>query len=417
MNRSHLLQVNSKNPFPLPDKSVHQIVTSPPYYAQRDYGFEEQIGQEKTPEEFIESLMVVFRECWRVLRDDGTLWVNIADTYMGSGGQHKPHHAGKHEYRFGATENKGNGPMGTQRKIAGYKNKDIVGIPWMLAFALRSEGWFLRAPIIWYKANMMPETAKDRPTRDYENIFLLSKSRFYFYDWFNMMEPVTGNTHSKGVKLDPPKKNEGRHIGWDKSTAGIPDMRMGRTVWKIKAKPYKGAHFATFPPALPEKCIKGGSSEKGVCPECGAPWVRIVESGGGALGEGWNDHKEDTVVGNRGNSKMKGGNGYYRKTVGWEPSCDCCEICNTFMSIHDHVPYDPVPATILDPFGGSGTTAQVADNMGRRGIAFELSWKYLQTARKRLNLEDLELWESGKGINGDSDLDDLPLFKDMQEKQ
>ena len=241
-----------------PRGSAQMCVTSPPYYGLRDYGGEtDQIGQEDTPEQFVDNLVSVFREVRDVLKDDCTLWVNIGDSYYnyrpGTGGLPKQ------------TVSKTSQDLPTQcnrraNKLDGLKEKDLIGIPWMLAFALRADGWYLRQDIIWHKPNPMPESVKDRCTKSHEYIFLLSKQRKYYYDNEAIKEPVkqdwgkrdrtTGKYHNPGTGLQP-------HSGLTKSY----ERKNKRDVWSITNKPYKGAHFACFPPDLIEPCILAGSKK------------------------------------------------------------------------------------------------------------------------------------------------------------
>ena len=232
----------------LPSESVHCAVTSPPYYALRDYGLTMQIGREDTPEEYIERLTEVFRELRRVLRPDGTLWLNIADTYCG-------------------TQQKGN-----------CKQKDLIGIPWLLAFSLRSDGWYLRSDIIWQKENPMPESCKDRPTRCYEHIFLLTKEKKYYYDAAAIAEPISPKTAARyrmgrsiNSKYAAEVPGQGKVQGLNKARRGgyyddalMPTTRNRRDVWTINTVPYKGGHFAAFPPKLAETCILAGCPRGGV---------------------------------------------------------------------------------------------------------------------------------------------------------
>ena len=241
-----------------PRKSAQMCVTSPPYYGLRDYGGEtDQIGQEDTPEQFIDNLVSVFREVRDVLKDDGVLWLNIGDSYYnyrpGTGGLPKQ------------SVSKTNQDLPTQcnrraNKLDGLKEKDLIGIPWMLAFALRADGWYLRQDIIWHKPNPMPESVKDRCTKSHEYIFLLSKNKKYYYDNEAIKEPVKqdwgtrdrtkGKYHNPGTGLAP-------HSGLSKSY----DRKNKRSVWSVTNKPYKGAHFACFPPDLIEPCILAGSKK------------------------------------------------------------------------------------------------------------------------------------------------------------
>lgn len=250
----------------LPGKSVQCCVTSPPYYGLRDYGHDGQIGLEATPEEYVAQLVDVFRCVRNVLKDDGTLWVNLGDSYNGSGGpggwaDNKQTDAFKGEFR------KYNNP---NRDVKGLKPKDLIGIPWMVAFALRADGWFLRADIIWDKPSVMPESVKDRPTKSHEYIFLLSKSREYFYDSDAIREEAS---ESSLARINQPN--------FANQTGGPKDYRNGinpnrsmrqtvenfaknpgrnkRSVWRVATRPYSGAHFATYPPELIEPCILAGS--------------------------------------------------------------------------------------------------------------------------------------------------------------
>jgi DNA modification methylase len=292
----------------LPAGSVQTCVTSPPYWGLRDYGtakweggdpacdhshkrggngdasakqvssegtqmyqyrgvcpkcgavrVDEQIGMEETPEEFVNHLVLVFREVWRVLKDDGTLWLNLGDSYAGSGGPGSQYDnkAGKSfrgEFRKYENANK---------KVAGLKPKDLVGIPWMVAFALRADGWYLRSDIIWNKPNPMPESVTDRPTKSHEYIFLLSKSPKYFYDAEAVKEPAVTdnpdvNSFSRRVNESPPPGKMNQHRP-DRADVAYTGTRNKRTVWTVTPKPYRGAHFATFPPDLIEPCILAGS--------------------------------------------------------------------------------------------------------------------------------------------------------------
>ena len=242
------------------DEQARTCVTSPPYYGLRNYGNEEnQIGQENTPEEFIAQVVNVFKEVRNVLTDDGTLWVNLGDSYY----NYRP---GKGQSYPKQSVSKTNQDLPTQcnkrgNKLEGLKEKDLIGIPWMFAFAMRSDGWYLRQDIIWHKPNPMPESVKDRCTKSHEYIFLLSKNKKYYYDNEAIKEPVKkdwgtrdrtqGKYHNPGSGLVP-------HSGLSKSY----DRKNKRDVWSITNKPYKGSHFAVFPPDLITPCILAGS-EKG----------------------------------------------------------------------------------------------------------------------------------------------------------
>jgi DNA modification methylase len=274
----------------LPDQSVHTCVTSPPYFGLRDYGMAGQIGLEDTPDTFVARLVEVFREVRRVLRDDGTLWLNLGDTYARNPakGQHKPGDSGKQAYIY----DNGGGRASSTANVD-LPEKNLLGIPWRVAFALQADGWYLRQDIIWHKLNPMPESVTDRCTKAHEYVFMLSKSARYFFDADAIKEPAvkgaSGSTFHKGKtgvhQADRSSKNERIEDG----------TRNRRSVWTVASKPFKGAHFATFPPDLIEPCILAGS---------------------------------------------------------------------------------PVGGTVLDPFGGSGTTAGVAMRNGRSAILCELNPEY-----------------------------------------
>ena len=236
------------------DEKARMCVTSPPYYGLRDYGGENnQIGQEQTPEEYVEEMVKVFRLVRDNLTDDGTLWLNIGDSYYN---YRKDGCIPKQTF----SNSRQDLPVTTPRrsnKLQGYKDKDLIGIPWMLAFALRADGWYLRQDIIWHKPNPMPESVKDRCTKSHEYIFLLSKNKNYYYNNEAIKEPAKdwgtrnrtkGKYHNEGTGLQP-------HSGLTKSYP----KKNKRSVWSVTTKPFKGAHFAVFPPELIEPCIKAGS--------------------------------------------------------------------------------------------------------------------------------------------------------------
>ena len=240
-----------------PRGSAQMCVTSPPYYGLRDYGGEDnQIGMEQSPEDYVNEMVQVFREVRDVLADDGVLWLNIGDSYYNyrSDGNYPKQSVSKTRQDLPqSTPVRGN-------KLKGLKEKDLIGIPWMLAFALRADGWYLRQDIIWHKPNPMPESVKDRCTKSHEYIFLLSKNQNYYYDNEAIKEPVKqdwgtrdrtkGKYHNPGTGLQP-------HSGLTKSY----DRKNKRSVWTVNKKPYKGAHFATYPEELIEPCILAGSRE------------------------------------------------------------------------------------------------------------------------------------------------------------
>jgi DNA modification methylase len=416
----------------LPEQSVQCVVTSPPYWGLRDYGTEGQIGLEKTPEEYTQKMVEVFREVKRVLRDDGTLWLNLGDSYSGSWGDsgHRPERDGvEGEQRDKNSEwFARNGHPQVKKpvtvSIPGLKPKDLVGIPWRVAFALQADGWYLRSDIIWSKPNPMPESVTDRPTKAHEYVFLLSKKAKYYYDADAVREPhVTQENRPDGIirnrlfeydskenQLRPlkPKKQDqtgnptytgfnaryqekmarnGTNIPGHSGNYNAdgecllnPNGRNRRTVWEIATQPTPEAHFATFPEALVEPCIKAGTSERGCCPVCGSPWERVIEK------ESLQNQKEWTGN-NRKNGCIAGGGHEGRtgqwectsQTTGWKATCRCWAKNGR---------NDTVPCVVLDPFGGSGTTGLVARNLKRDCILIELNPAYVKIMKKKLRLNE-----------------------------
>lgn len=259
----------------LGDSTVQCCVTSPPYWNMRDYGVEGQLGQEDSPEEYVEHMVSVFREVRRVLRKDGTLWLNLGDTYAGSGKRRwikdgKPYAEGKQ------ATNKGS--VGVPVGECGIRRKNLVGIPWRVAFSLQADGWNLRQDIIWAKPNPMPESVKDRCTRSHEYLFLLTKSDRYYYDNRAILEPYVSapepprDKASENYNQNVPIFSDGKRSYYTQGG------RNKRDVWTIPLKPYGGAHFAAFPEALVEPCVLAGSRESDLVmdPFCGAGTVGVV---------------------------------------------------------------------------------------------------------------------------------------------
>lgn len=317
----------------IPDESIQCVVTSPPYWGLRDYGTgSKQIGHEKKPEDFVLKLVQVFREVRRVLKSDGTLWLNLGDSYYNHFGGGSPSMT---TGNAGAVKARG---RNNKPKHDLFKIKDLIGIPWRVALALQADGWYLRQDIIWSKPNPMPESVTDRCTKSHEYIFLLTKSANYFYNADAIKEPITDSTairllqnidQQKGSSRVPCKTNGnmkacGRkafdasmggggstfvgHSGYKKSdgSSSLSATRNKRSVWNIATKPYKGAHFATFPMEIPKICILAGTK------------------GGGDI--------------------------------------------------------------VLDPFSGSGTTGEVATGLGRNYLGLDLNIEYLELAKKRIGL-------------------------------
>jgi DNA modification methylase len=423
----------------IPDGSVQTCVTSPPYWGLRDYGtgeweggdpfcdhkkdeaylisrnvqsstlgggkdtqknssrsgeehntchkcgaqrIDNQIGLEKTPQEYVEKIVAVFREVKRVLRDDGVIWINLGDSYTGSGKGGNPE-AGKQ------ATNKGSQTVGVlygktgerQREVAqtnvtrnydAIPPKNLVGIPWRVAFALQDDGWILRSEIIWSKPNPMPESVEDRPTKAHEQIFLLSKSPRYFYDAEAIKEDSVYQEGEGGHQRfgNPGGKAEieyGQQVSgeiWNSN-----GKRNKRSVWEVVTQPYPESHFATFPEALIEPCILAGTSEHGACPECGSPWKRttkIVSRNGTKVAGIGVDCEEGT--------KGRAGD-VVHETVGWEPTCKC--VSDKQLK----------PCLVLDPFCGSGTTGVVSLRYHRDFVGCELNPEYASMAERRIGNE------------------------------
>ena len=416
----------------LPDESVHAIACSPPFYGLRDYGtgrweggdegcdharptttynqnfnerwgqgsgkrrqetksqgqyggicpkcgarrIDQQIGLEETPELWAARLVEVFREARRVLRGDGTLWVECGDGYAANRsyqGSQSIHQA--HDY----------GSANAQRVPFGYKAKDLFGTPFLLAFALRADGWYWRDCIIWERPNPMPESVRDRTTKSHSYVLVFSKRPRYFWDAEAIAEPAAWERW--GDQTVPKYEGTETATGWmeprskEELQNGRP-TKNARSVWRINTEGFSESHFAVWPPKLAAKIIKCATSERGVCPECGAPWVREVKrdrrhANGDAPSPTWaNDGMVRLTASGRRNDVST-----HVTTLGWSPSCD-----------HDR---EPVPATILDCFGGSGTTALVARKLGRHSILIELSEEYVAMAARRL--QQLSLLAEAQG--------------------
>jgi len=347
----------------LPDGYAQCCVTSPPYWGLRDYGIRGQLGLEQTPEEYVARMVAVFRAVRRVLRDDGTLWLNLGDSYAastkGAGGDGKQHTNAGSVHRERAWSIPPN-----------LKPKDLVGIPWRVAFALQADGWYLRSDIIWHKPNPMPESVTDRPTKAHEYVFLLSKSARYFYDADAVREASEQPNRMRADEVGGASHVErGQHSKGGTFTGS--QSRNRRSVWTVATQPYSGAHFATFPPKLIEPCIMAGTSERGCCAECGAPMVREVDAEhygrpaeklyGGTLGH--------NPTGKVPGSNTRGCPDRNKRTTGWHPSCSCDA--------------GTVGCIVIDPFLGSGTTGQVAEQLGRRWWGCELNPDYEPLIRER----------------------------------
>jgi DNA modification methylase len=334
------------------------------------------LGLEPTYQLYVDHLVEVLREVRRVLRPDGTLWLNLGDCYATGGGKANKAGGGRQGERWPGVATQPN-----RMPQPGLKPKDLVGIPWRVAFALQDDGWWLRRDNVWHKPNPMPESTTDRCTSSHEYLFHLTKAARYFYDAEAVKEDAVsdhpaGNKNGfvgrqGGAAFHVKSGGIGNPVAW----SDVGGKRNKRSVWTIATSPFPEAHFATFPPALVEPCILAGTSAKGVCPKCGAPWVRVVEK---QFRGSYSDHSADLTAGmSQPSPNNLRGNKFYEgyvppKTIGWRPSCSCNAG-------------DPIPATVLDPFLGAGTTALVADRLGRDCIGIELSPAYAAMAKRRIS--------------------------------
>jgi DNA modification methylase len=439
----------------LPDASVQMILTSPPFFSLRDYGtarwvggdadcdhavrdkrwctaksgleggkqttghqqegyryfchrcgahrVDRQIGLEESPEAWVDRLVPVFREARRVLRPDGVCWIEVGDSYAGGG-------RGGHTGSLDGSPPQGDADYPRVAVSAGYKPKDLIGAPWMLAFALREDGWYLRADVIWERPNPMPESMSDRPTKAHSYVFLLSKRPTYFYDADAIREE--GKDWTKGV---PDAGTLTTDNGGRKDDAVSPG-RNARTVWTIVTEPTGFKHFATMPTDLAVRCVAAGTSERGCCPHCGAPWERCVfregESVAQRMARATKAYSGHMPRGDGGSLQRNGARvgepgGRPATMLGWRPTCrhyddDYARLPRASnrrkreqrersgnwwrraLRRPGGVGWPTTPCVVLDPFMGSGTTALVARNMGRHAVGVELSEEYLGIARERL---------------------------------
>jgi DNA modification methylase len=367
----------------IPDNEVQSIITSPPYWGLRNYHVDGQLGQEKTPEEYVENLVKVFREAKRVLRDDGTLWLNLGDSYA-SGGMSNP----SSKSTLGGGKDLGAADYSITRKVPnGLKPKDLVGIPWLVAFALRADGWYLRMDVVWEKRNAMPESVKDRPTKAHEYVFLMSKSERYFYDHEAIKEPAICADSGRESRQRGEFGGKTKALKGREAFRAICATRNKRSVWTVSTKPFPGAHFATFPPDLIRPMILASTSEYGACGSCGAPAKRVIELGepdldwqracggdkeGKYAGQAQKDYaREGAENASEVKARILAGM-RERRTVGWEPTCNCgCD------------PENIIPCVVLDPFGGAGTVSLVAKELLRDSIYIDIKPEYLQMAVER----------------------------------
>ncbi len=385
----------------LPADSVHCVVTSPPYFGLRSYlpdGHPDkalEIGLEGTLAGYVAGMVEVFRAVRRVLRPDGTLWLNLGDSYAGSWGaqSHRVTDSADPSWHGNQIRNHPKRAKNTGSiRDAGLKPKDLMMVPARVALALQADGWWLRSDVIWDKPTPMPESCTDRPTSSHEHVFLLTKAASYFYDAHAIREDATGNAHPRGKGVHP-KANDGLGIKQNSSfSAAVTQTvshRNARNVWRVGSSPFPSAHFATMPAALAERCIKAGTSEAGCCPACGGPWERVVERGepdlerqraaGGDAGGGYagQSRKGHAAAGVQDASAVKArvlAGMVQKRTVGWKPTCDCPE-------------HQPIPCLVLDPFGGAGTTGLAADRLGRDAVLVELYDKFVAMAADRIHAD------------------------------
>ena len=333
---------------------------------------DQQLGLEDTPEEYISKLVKGFRLVRELLTDDGTLWVNIGDTYSsssmsGTGSTSRVIHSAMQDKQFWLP------PRTTPGFKPKFKPKQLLGIPWRLAFALQADMWWLRQDIIWHKLNTMPESVEDRCVKSHEYVFLLSKSANYFFDHIAIQEPGSGQKSGNVTSKYPSKDIHFRtKQGLIALSNEVWKMRNKRSVWTINPEPFKESHFAVFPTQLVEPPILAGTSAHGHCPECGKGWQRTVEK----EKRNYTPHTMTEYQVHKLKFKGGGDQGKYlgprkRKEKGWEPSCDCNAG-------------DPVPGVVLDPFSGSGTVGVVAWKHHRHSVLIELNSDYVEMARKRL---------------------------------
>jgi DNA modification methylase len=357
----------------LPDESVHCVVTSPPYFGLRDYGIAGQIGLESSPNAYVAEMMTVFREVRRVLRLDGTLWLNLGDSYAtgaGSGRSMGGNVFGKQNQIIDQGD-----PICQPNRmpLPGLKSKDLIGIPWRVAFALQTDGWWLRQDIIWAKPNPMPESVTDRCTKAHEYLFLLSKNERYFYDAeaLKTKSDYAGAIAGRGPHSLSRRSADG--LGINRSGNAVeggfcisPEMANKRSVWEVPTMAFPEAHFATFPSALVEPCIKAGTSEKGCCAKCGAPWIRDMERT-----VIWPEKRNGKLDNNDRYDKGKACNAERSSiTKDWKSSCSCNAA--------------PIACIVLDPFAGAGTVGLVADRLQRSAVLIELNPQYAAMARRRI---------------------------------
>lgn len=421
------------------------IASSPPYWMLRDYGVPGQLGQEPLHDClawakggrpcagcFVCAIRMIAAEAGRVLRNDGTLWLNLGDSYVSTGGGMQGE-TGQRQGRANTThQRRGIAP-------AGLPAKNLVGVPWRVALALQADGWILRSEIVWRKTNAMPASVTDRPTSSHEHIFLLARAEHYFYDADAVRTPYKDTTLGRLSRSSPliggTKSGEygnRTYSGspWSGESGGGANLR---DVWDIPTQSYPGNHFAAWPEALVEIMVRAGTSERGVCTSCAAPFVRVVKRGKAQASKS-NPNEVLPYSAESGHLNGTGATTLHkqrpRRTLGWRPSCGCydapawphktgvkldqlddeqAEAAGPLLAIYAALPTNP--AVVLDPFAGSGTTGLVARRLGRRAILCDLNHQYLlEEAGNRLGLHDLVAWQHGRGVQAEGELAGLPLL-------
>jgi DNA modification methylase len=365
----------------LPDESVNCIVTSPPYFGLRDYGEDGQIGLERSPQEYIEKLVALFAELRRALRSDGTCWLNLGDSHANMNRTTTTDQSVAKNSKRRRSNGDPYGELKEGKRVAresntlGLKEKDLIGIPWRVAFALQTDGWWLRQDIVWSKPNGMPESVTDRPTMSHEYVFLLTKKAHYWYDSYAIREPSSKSSQDRakynGKETKRPKAQQGVDNG---TFCGMPSMdkaygqgRNKRSVWEVATQPFSGAHFAVFPEALIEPMILVGCPKQ-CCATCGAPYERVVEREPMVIKR--SERREQ--MGDYGRTQSSGTMVEPARavTLGFTPTCTC--NANT------------KPGLVYDPFMGAGTTGLVAHRLGRDYLGSELNPEYVKIANERL---------------------------------
>jgi DNA modification methylase len=326
-----------------PDNCIHTVVTSPPYWQLRDYFEADQLGQEKTPEEYVKNLVGILKEVKRVLRKDGSLWLNIGDGYNNSSGFERTTDWKRKGRKGGSSDKKA-------FKHKTIKTKELIGMPWRVAFALQEDGWYLRCDIIWEKTNPMPDGVKDRPTRGHEYVFLLTKSPRYYYDYYRVLEDTEHQPEQ--IQGFGANEQEGTYRQDQERTFEHYGKRNRRSVWRTSVSTFKGKHFATYPAKLIETPIKASTSEKGCCVDCGTPWFRKFEK------------VKKPADNKKGHTLELVDLGFYKGC-----KCETNEVKRCL---------------VLDPFNGSGTTGLVSFKYDQNYIGIDTNQEYLDIARDNI---------------------------------